>query len=334
MSKTRDFANVASGLTSTAEELNYLNVTTPGESEASKALTTNASGNTVITGGLEVTGTFAADDLDIISQAEAEGGTDTNGRLVSGQRLGQAIAALATSVVPNKLISGLNTAYGADTQHDVVIQPGICTGQDDATVIELTSAITKQIDATWASGTNAGGLASGASLAANTWYHMFAVIAGGSADAMFDTSVTCANGVANNSVTFYRRIGSVKTDGSANILWYHQTGNHFLTSPVELFAGAIGGYTTLNTPLGVKTMPLGNVTVRGYNHIYLEDADPDFGAKNWKAHTIGGTQDLYAIVLPFTAYTDSISRIYTRASASPNYGYITNFGWVDPRGEY
>jgi len=61
MSKTRDFANIASGLTSTAEELNYLNVTTPGESETSKALTTNASGNTVINGGLEVTGTFVAD---------------------------------------------------------------------------------------------------------------------------------------------------------------------------------------------------------------------------------------------------------------------------------
>lgn len=61
MSKTRDFANVASGLTSTAEELNYLNVATPGESEASKALTTNASGNTVINGGLEVTGTLVAD---------------------------------------------------------------------------------------------------------------------------------------------------------------------------------------------------------------------------------------------------------------------------------
>ena len=61
MSKTRDFANVAGGLTSTAEELNYLNVATPGESEASKALTTNASGNTVINGGLEVTGTFVAD---------------------------------------------------------------------------------------------------------------------------------------------------------------------------------------------------------------------------------------------------------------------------------
>jgi hypothetical protein len=313
----------------------------------------NGSGNALYTDGgdvvinngdLTVTGSISVTDaattrtnigLATISQAEAEAGTSTTTRAWTAQRVGQAVAALASSggVTPNKLISGLNTAYGTDTQHDVVIQPGVCTGQDDATVIELTSAITKQIDATWASGTNAGGLASGASLAANTWYHMFAVIAGGSADAMFDTSVTCANGVANNSVTFYRRIGSVKTDGSANILWYHQTGNYFLVSPVQLYAGAIGQYTTMNTPLGVKTRPLATVTTRGYYQLYLEDADPDFGAKNWKVRT-NASNTIYGISLHTTAYTDLISRLYFRASADTNYGYVICSGWVDPRGEY
>ena len=47
MSKTRDFANVASGLTATATELNYTDITTLGTSEASKAVT--ADGNGVVT---------------------------------------------------------------------------------------------------------------------------------------------------------------------------------------------------------------------------------------------------------------------------------------------
>jgi len=45
MTKVRDFANVASGLTSTATELNYNDITTLGTSEASKVVTADASGN-------------------------------------------------------------------------------------------------------------------------------------------------------------------------------------------------------------------------------------------------------------------------------------------------
>ena len=44
MTKVRDFANVASGLTATATELNYTDITTLGTSEASKAVTADANG--------------------------------------------------------------------------------------------------------------------------------------------------------------------------------------------------------------------------------------------------------------------------------------------------
>ena len=44
MTKVRDFANVASGLTATATELNYNDITTLGTSEASKAVTADANG--------------------------------------------------------------------------------------------------------------------------------------------------------------------------------------------------------------------------------------------------------------------------------------------------
>ena len=73
MTKVRDFANVASGLTATATELNildgatvttgevnYNDITTLGTSEASKAVTADASGDVVINNGtLTVSGATA-----------------------------------------------------------------------------------------------------------------------------------------------------------------------------------------------------------------------------------------------------------------------------------
>ena len=52
MTKVRDFANVASGLTATATELNYTNITTLGTSEASKAVTADANGVIMFDNGI------------------------------------------------------------------------------------------------------------------------------------------------------------------------------------------------------------------------------------------------------------------------------------------
>lgn len=121
--------------------------------------------------------------------------------------------------LPRGFISGFVIKNNSgDSAHDLDISAGECRAESNAADIVL-SAMTKRFDATWSAGTGNGGLSSSLTvLAADTWYHVFAVLISGSADVIADTSVSCANGVADHSVTAYRRIGSFKTNGSATII--------------------------------------------------------------------------------------------------------------------
>lgn len=124
-------------------------------------------------------------------------------------------------------------------------------------------------------------MASGASLANDTWYHIFAVIADDSSDIMFDTSVTCANGVANNAVTAFRRIGSIFRTSSA-IVSYFQEGNYFYWNAKASDALASGTtdaavLLTVSAPLGIQTRYIAYVILStNYNGaIYFLATNPD-----------------------------------------------------------
>lgn len=204
-----------------------------------------------------VIGTDVQADLDVVSQAEAEAGTATTERVWTAERVAQAIEALQ-SRLPRSYLAGLELANnGTDSAHDIDIAVGECRAADDSTNLKLTSALTKQIDATWASGTNSGGLSSSLTAPANnTWYHVFAIVVGGSVDVGFDTDVDAANLIADHSATAYRRLGSVLTDGSANILAFVQDGDEFFWAdpPQDINAtnpGTSEVTATLSVPLGV-----------------------------------------------------------------------------------
>ena len=184
--------------------------------------------------------------------------TPTNQRVIIGNGSAWTTSSLP-SLVPN-FLAGMGTSNsGVDADHDIIVAAGRCNDSTNAVSMALSAARTKRIDATYASGDGNGGLASGASLTNATWYHIFIVSIGGTIDVMFDTSVTCANGVANNSVSYFRRIGSIKTDGSANIIAYQQSGDEFTWNvTVQDASDANPGETavlkTLNVPLGINTI--------------------------------------------------------------------------------
>lgn len=123
-------------------------------------------------------------------------------------------------------IDGLVTELGSDADHDITVCPGVCTDSlaDNDRAVILEAAITKQIDATFAEGNNAGGMATG-SVAADTEYNLIVITkdADGTVDVCFDTDPGGAN--APSGWTARRRILSVFTDGSSNILAYTQTGD-------------------------------------------------------------------------------------------------------------
>lgn len=129
--------------------------------------------------------------------------------------------------------NGLTLSNAADTDHDITVAAGKCSSSAFDTMLVLASAMTKQIDASWSVGTNAGGLFSG-SVANSTWYyvHIIRKDSDGSIDIGFDTSITAANKPAG--YTYYRRIGSVITDGSANIRNFFQYGNRFFLKTLVL----------------------------------------------------------------------------------------------------
>lgn len=143
------------------------------------------------------------------------------------------LARLDEAPLPRGHLWGLTLSNGTDADHDIDIAVGECRDSANGVNLNLIAALGKQIDATWTAGgtpgTPAGGLFTG-TVANGTTYHVFLIRkdSDGSLDAGFDTSVSAAN--IPSGYTAYRRLGSVITDGSANILAFSQLGDEFLLS--------------------------------------------------------------------------------------------------------
>jgi hypothetical protein len=128
-------------------------------------------------------------------------------------------------------------------------------------------AFTKQLDATWAQGTNQGGRAAGVSYSVFTWYHYFALSNsdGSVVDLGFDTSVTAANLLADAAViaaglTKYRRVGSIVTDITPAIIAFFQIGKYFHFADtfsvwnIAPTLSTVGALLTIAAPLGIETI--------------------------------------------------------------------------------
>jgi hypothetical protein len=243
-------------------------------------------------------------------------------------------------------IKGLTLSNGTDADHDIDVVAGSCLDNDKDTVMTV-GALTKQIDASWVTGTNQGGLTSSLTVANNTWYHVFVVVVSGTADVMFDTSVTCANGVTDHTVTQFRRIGSVKTDGSANIVAFIQNGNKFVWDvPVQdvstLNPGTSAITPTLTTPLGVKVESIINVgaisgTSTTRHLLFTDPAQTDTAPSATVYHQImgGATDDSYGSQTHLV-YTNTSSQIRYRLGPTSVAGTeveINTVGWYDLRGQ-
>lgn len=138
------------------------------------------------------------------------------------------------SLTPSSAIpysrSGLTLSNDAGTPNTVLdIAAGAITS-DDATIgnriIMTTAALTKNMNAPWAVGTGNGGNNAAATLANSTWYEVFLIERAdtGVVDVMCDVTLTPA---LPASYTKKQRIGYFKTDGSAHIIAFVQTGTWF-----------------------------------------------------------------------------------------------------------
>lgn len=140
------------------------------------------------------------------------------------------LPAMATGVEAVGGIHGLELSHGTDADHDITISIGSCKDSTNVSDIVLSETITKQIDAAWAASTGttpAGGLQSGSTLSANTYYDVYLILkdSDDSVDAVIveDTETLSVAGY-----TKFLWAGFVLTDSSSNIKAFQMSGNEII----------------------------------------------------------------------------------------------------------
>lgn len=121
---------------------------------------------------------------------------------------------------------GLGTEWASAAS--ILVKPGRCASAAGDVLLELTANNTRTIQTSGAftHSTTGNGLLAGARQA-GWWYYVFLIRrdSDGSVCVAFDNNPACSNRPATYS--HYRRIGTVRTDGSNNLVAFTQVGNEF-----------------------------------------------------------------------------------------------------------
>jgi len=252
------------------------------------------------------------------------------------------------SGMPRGYLSGLTLSNNSsDSEHDIDIAVGEARDTADGVDLTISSTFTKKIDATWASGSGNGGMANGVSLSADTWYHVYLVeLDAGGTDAGFDTATNAANLVATSGVaSAYRRIGSVLTDSSSNILGFTQFQDEFIfdSQIVNVNGSSLGTsrvLQTVSTPTGFEVRAIlgllgivagSNNSVRiTLTHPNVTDATPVSNIVNNGGENSSDNNGTWASGTHIVR-TDTASRVAFRQDFNSTV-YINTNGYLDPRG--
>lgn len=243
-------------------------------------------------------------------------------------------------------ISGLTLSNDAVTPNTILdIAAGVATSDDQAVIMKLSSAYTKTTGS-WAVGSTNGALDTG-TVANSTWYHVFQIQRPdtGVVDILFSTSATAPTMPTN--YTKKRRIGSFKTNSSAQIIAFLQFGNEFVWAvPVNDYSL---NYTTNDTTAKTPTLsvPTG-VSVRARFWFYLQSGEnarrtalitspnqPDTAASAGLMSSIATASSTNTGVTQgeFNVWANTSGQIRFRmdgGSASGPSVFIDAAGWYDP----
>lgn len=233
-------------------------------------------------------------------------------------------------------------ANGTDSDHDIDFSGGNFNF-DDGSGQYIVSALTKQIDANWAVGDNAGGLDTG-TVAADTTYHCFAIYDSTNIVSDYIFSLSATSPTLPGTYDKKRRVGSVITDGSANILNFVQDGKRFyFESPVSDFSQTTLPTAvqtiTMTTPIGIVTTPIMNVffgsaTLGSSTRtiIFTEVGQPDLAPSGslFDIRVDQGSNEIEGTTtLVNSTRTDTSSQIRYRVSTTGISMTIMTRGWTD-----
>ncbi len=238
---------------------------------------------------------------------------------------------------PGEIFGLIMSTAGSSTTLSVAA--GICADSTNVLRMKLTSLRAKTTSL-WAAGTAQGGLDTG-TIANSTWYHWYVIAnaAGTLVDVIFSTSAAAP--ALPSGYTLYRRIGSMKTNGSGQWTTFTQLGDEFLLAPFMDNAAAF--YTvgtsasslTLGVPTGIQVNALGLTNGQSAAATWalilsaLDAPDVAPAVNGVGVSSYINTQNL--IGYQSNIRTNTSAQIRARATAAANLGYTT-LGWIDSRG--
>ena len=174
------------------------------------------------------------------------------------------VAATESAAGIAKLPKQITIANNAtDANNDIDFSAGNFIVSDGSAQGYAASIETKRLDATWAAGNNAGGLAAGLTKTNLLWYHCFKLLnpTTGVTGSGYDTSVNATNLLADAAVisagfTKYAWRNAIFVNSSGNIESFKQDGRTITFAPVAVFNNTLVGTTfstfTPRAPTGIR----------------------------------------------------------------------------------
>ncbi len=300
--------------------------------------------------------TFAPDGLTAYNIKRADGTPLAIGSIQTGMyldlvynsgatewRAANIAPAAAPGAIATGQLFGLTLSNDGSSPNTVIdIAAGSCRDSTDIDNMVL-GAFTKTTGS-WAVGTGNGGLDTG-SVANSTWYHVFVIKRQDTnvVDVLLSTSATSPTLPTN--YTLFRRIGAIKTDGSAHILTFTQDGDRFRWKAASVLdvnsanPGTSAVTATLTVPTGVVvwadiTFQISNQTTGTIGALVtaLDETDRAATSTERSYRTGGSTGVFTAQAMLVKTNTSAQIRYRLSASGASDTVLLYTFGWIDVRG--
>lgn len=240
------------------------------------------------------------------------------------------------ATLPRSYLAGFGTARNGGTPNTKIdIAVGACRDDTDAFDIKAAATLTIDFGTTGANGLDTGALANA------TWYHNFAIAKGDGTVAGFGS--TSLTPTLPSGYSYKRRLGSVKTNGSAQFLAYSQTGDRFTwdTPTLDITAATPGGSAVtraLSVPTGVVVEACFNFELSGVTNDAIEfsalavaDLAPSTTAAPLSQFVAVGAAVTFSSF--YRCLTNTLAQIRSRMlSGAGGTLYMSTTDWIDRRG--
>lgn len=262
---------------------------------------------------------------------------DNSTKLATTAYVDAAIDSVPVTPAPGNIWGLTLSAAGSTATFGIAL--GTATDSTNAAAMALASAYTKTTSA-WAVGTGNGALDTGA-IANNTWYHVYLISRPdtGVVDVIFSVNGPSLGPTMPTNYTLKRRIGSMKTNGSAQWIKFTQNGDTFLwdTGAGDVATSSLGTTATLYTltvPPAVQVTALMNAGLSGSGALYVLVNSPDQAvavagaAANMSFNSLGQSSANGQLAIR----TNTSQQIRAVSSAGSTGLNISTQGWIDTRG--